>query len=353
MQRRDCTIIGAGPVGLYLARQLKDFDVRIIEEHKEVGKPVQCTGLISTNVDKVHKVPLDCVLNKVKGARIHSPSGKKLEIRAETEQAYVIDRGLFDKSLAEGLEVEHGKRANHLKFNSKYIIGADGPNSAVAQLAGFGEIAEKAPAVQYEIPIGNCDTEFVEMYFGNNIAPGFFAWIVPTDSRLRVGLAARDNIKYYLDKFLNSKIPGARILDTQAGVVPLAPRQNFVKGNVALVGDAAGQVKSTTGGGVYTGMVSAKCLADAIKQGDLQKYQNLWKKELGRDFSFNNRIRRAIGSISDVEMEKVWDILIRDDVKKMITKYGGMDHPTKLVKGLLRNPKLLRYVPYFMRLCKQ
>jgi len=351
MLGRDCTIIGAGPVGLFLARQLEGLDVQIIEEHSEIGKPVQCTGLISKNIDSLYKPPKECVLNEVNGARIYSPSGKVFEI-SRGKEAYIIDRASFDKSLAEDLEIETGKRVEQLDFDSKYIVGADGPNSVTAQLAGFPEIEEKITGLQYEIPIGSYNTEFVELYFGNQIAPGFFAWIVPTDSRLRVGLATHENPKEYLDNFVKKKFGEPQILDKHAGIIPIKLRTSFVKDNIALVGDSAGQVKPTTGGGIVMGFKSAKILADAIRNNDLTEYEPAWDEELGKDFKLGNKIRSAIKRLSDEEMDEIWEVLCREDVKKLIQEYGDMDHPTKLLKAGLKNPKLLKYIPYFMRLCK-
>jgi flavin-dependent dehydrogenase len=346
MQTQDCTIIGGGPVGLFLARQLEEFDVRILEEHAEIGKPVQCTGLLSKNIDALHKLPQECILNTVKGAKIYSPSGKILELARKQDEAYVIDRALFDKSLAEGVEIDRGKRVEHINFNSKYIVGADGPNSTVAQLAGFPEIEEKLFGVQYEIPLRSYDTDFVELYFGNQVAPGFFAWVVPTDSRLRVGLAGNENVKEYLDRFVRKKFGQPEILGTQAGVIPLKIRQEFVKGNIALVGDSAGQVKPTTGGGIIMSFKSAKILADAIKNNDLNSYEKNWDKELGKDFWVGGLIRKLVKKMPDNEMDNAWDTLASEGMKKLLEKHGDMDHPTKLVKAGLKNLSFLKLLPY-------
>ena len=261
----DCTIVGAGPVGLFLAQQLKDLDVTVYEEHKKIGKPVQCTGLISKNIDSVYEIPQECILNKVKGARIYSPSGKKFELARDQDQAYVIDREKFDKKLAEGINIQT-KHVSDLNFESKYIIGADGPNSIVARLSGLKPIKEKLVGLQYEIPIEDYGRDFIEMYFGDNFAPGFFAWIVPAGDRLRVGAATNTNVKEYLDNFLKNKFEEPEILSTNAGVIPISVRPEFTNGNIAVVGDAAGQVKATTGGGVYFGFKSAKILANSIKK---------------------------------------------------------------------------------------
>ena len=315
---------------------------------------MQCTGLISTNVDKLYKPPAECILNKVRGARIYSPSKKELFLSRPEYQAYVIDRSIFDKSLTEGLEdkIETGKKVEHLKLDSKYIIGADGPNSTVAKLSGFPEIEDKGFGIQYVIPRGEYDPDFVELHFGNDIAPNFFAWVVPTDEHLRVGLGCVKNPQFYLDKFMKEHFPNSEIFEKNAGIVPLKPRSIFQKENIALVGDAAGQVKPTTGGGVNTGFLSAVHLARAIKEDQLDRYPGYWKKDLGNDFSINGKIRKIIKNVSDEEMEKIWDILVQDDMKKLIEEYGDMDRPTKLMKAILKNPGLVKFLPYLRYLSK-
>lgn len=348
MQGEDCTIVGAGPAGLFLARQLKGLDVRIIEEHREIGKPVQCTGLLSRNIDNIYKPPQECILKTVKGARLFSPSGKIIELGRSENEAYVVDRAIFDQSLAQGLEIELGKQVQDINFGSKFVVGADGPNSTVARLAGFSNLGETVTGLQYEIPAEYYDSDFVELYFGNDIAPGFFAWIVPAGERVRIGLASTKNPTEYLDKFAKSKVPGAEteIISKQAGLIPLKLRKNFTLGKIALVGDAAGQVKPTTGGGVYFGMRSAKILAEAIQKNDLELYQKNWKKEIAMDFKLSDLIRNAVRNMQDKYMEKVWDTLSEDSAKKLLLEHGDMDYPTKLLKGILKNPRMWKLAKF-------
>ncbi|MFH1450769.1 MAG: NAD(P)/FAD-dependent oxidoreductase [archaeon] len=346
MQGGDCTIIGGGPVGLFLAHELRGMDVKVIEEHKEIGKPVQCTGLISRNINSVYKMPYNCVLKMVRGAVLCSPSGKHIELSRREDEAYVIDRSNFDKSLSYGVEIEKGKQARGTDFKTKYVVGADGTNSTVAQSAGFPQFEEVITGLQYEIPGKYYETDFVELYFGNDVAPGFFAWIVPAGDRIRVGLGSTKNPKEYLDRFLDKKFPSCEILERQAGQIPLKPRKKFVKGNIALVGDAAGHAKPTTGGGVYFGMRSARILADAIKHDDLSLYEKDWNSQVGRDFWLSGKIRNAVRRMPDKEMEKFWDAMDEDDVRKLLLEHGDMDHPTKIFKAGIRNPKMLKFLPY-------
>jgi len=341
----DVTIIGAGPAGLYLAKQLAGLEVEILEEHSEIGKPVQCTGLISKNIDELLEVPEECMLNKVKGARLYSPSGKVVELKRKEDQAYVVDRAIFDKKLAEGLDITFSSRVSSLDFDSKIIVGADGPNSTVAKLAEFPRIEETLTGLQYIIK-ESYDPDFVELHFGTNIANGFFAWVVPAGEFLRVGLATKENPKQYLDNFLNKKFPSAEILETQAGVIPMKWRSQIVKENIALVGDAAGQVKPTTGGGVYMGLSSAKILADAIKEDELEKYEKEWNEKIKPELSTGNLIRNVLKKLSDEEMEEIWGVLQKPSIKELIEEHGDMDKPTALVKAVVKNPNIMKLLPY-------
>ena len=346
---RDVSIVGAGPVGLFLARELQGLDVKVFEEHQSIGEPVQCSGLVSRNIDELVKIPQECILNKVKGARLYSPAGKCFEVARGREEAYVIDRTLFDQKLSEGVDVETGKRVSSLSLDSEYIVGADGPNSIVAKQSGFPPLEEVIPGLQYEVE-KEVDQDFVELHFGNEVAPGFFAWVIPIGDKTRVGLCSKENIKAFLDKFVKSKgFDNAEIVSQQAGLVPLKWREEIVKGNVALVGDAAGQVKPTTGGGIVMGFSSAKILADAIKKGDLDYYTQEWNRKVLPELRTGSAIRRTFKELSDEKIEALLALLGDEYFRKALEEHGDMDKHTKLLKVVIKNPGLLRLVPELMK----
>lgn len=346
----DVAIVGAGPIGCYLGQQLRGLDVKIFEEHTEIGKPISCTGLISSNVDEILEVPKKSVLNKVKGAKLFSPGNAMVELSRGEDQAYVVDRSVFDREIAKGADIELGHRVSSLDFNAEYIVGADGPNSFVARAAGFPAIEESITGLQYEIPNDSYATDFVELYFGNRIAPEFFAWIVPAKDRLRVGLATNESPKQHLDKFVEEKFGKPEIIETHAGLIPVKCRSRITNENVALVGDAAGQVKPTTGGGIYIGMQSARILAEAIKRESLDYYMREFNEQVLPELVMGSRIRRLIKSLSDSEIDKIWNIMNRPKVKKLFQEHGDMDKPSLLAKGVIKDPGVLLLLPHLRHL---
>jgi flavin-dependent dehydrogenase len=349
----EVAIVGAGPAGCFLAKNLSGADVRLFEEHKNVGEPAQCAGLVSRNLENIVPVPKNCILNRVKGARFFSPDGSVVELSRPEDQAYVIDRAKFDQGLAKGLDIEYGKRVNEIDFGSRFVVGADGPNSVVAEKAGFPRMGETLFGVQHEIENQNHSKDFVELYFGSRVAPGFFAWVIPTDKNLRVGLAANSGAIEWLDRFVERKFGNVEILKTSAGMIPLRPRKSIVSGNVALVGDAAGQVKPTTGGGLYVGLRSAKMLADAISAGDLGLYRKNWNSTIKKELSVSLQYRKLMKNTPDHEINKVWKILNRPKVKKLLEEKGDMDNLVFLTKSLLKDPAVLLFVPYLRHLLKR
>lgn len=346
----DVAVVGGGTAGLFLAKELKDKGISSIvyEEHKELGKPVHDTGIFSKNLTEFVPGLKKIALNTVKGAKLYSPNGKAVELAREENEAYILERDKLEKMLSKGVDVKLGKKIESLNFKTSYIVGADGAGSTVAKLAGFPEIKEWLIGLEYEIANeGTHGKDYVELYFGNEIAPGFFAWIVPTDKTLRVGLAVPERPKEYLDRFLKEKLGAPEIIQQIGGKIPIGWRETFAKGNIALLGDAAGQVKPTTGGGVYMGMASAKILASAIGRNDLKMYENEWNLKIRPELEHGLKIRRFLNKLSDSELDRIFGLLQNEKLRSLIIEHGDMDRPSGLVKAVLGNPKLIaEFLPY-------
>ena len=405
----DVVVVGAGPVGSTAARYaaLNGAKVLLLEEHPSIGSPVGCTGLLSTRaVAECELKPSDeFVFNSVRGAFVHAPDGQHLPIDGRQTKAYVVSRKNFDRALAvmaveEGVELslrtravgfekenpeagKGGKKSSPAKLRvikngrleticASVVIGADGVKSRIASYAGLEKPARVLPGIQIEAPYASDDSDFVELFPGSS-APGFFAWTVPVDEKIsRIGLALEPGLAWkngqeessplsYLEKFLHSN-PHVKsrysggMLDFVVGGIPIGPPEKTVSDGVMLVGDAAGQAKPTSGGGVYTGAFAAKIAgkvaADAALEGDtsakrLSEYDQLWRKGLGKELEIGMKIHDYMGKLEDRQLNDLIGSLNAPSILNTITEYGDMDHPSVLMKKLMFSGNSLRLMKAF------
>ncbi|MEE9525441.1 MAG: NAD(P)/FAD-dependent oxidoreductase [Candidatus Woesearchaeota archaeon] len=358
-------IIGAGPVGCFLGGLLAKAgkDVSIYEEDKEIGKPVQCTGIVTEELNKLIRLDKEFVVNKVKKVRVYSKNNK-VEIPIND---IVIDREKFDKYLAKKakeygakIHLQHkflgirGKKAvladknNKIKaVEAEYIIGADGPLSDVAKSNNMFRKKDFYLGMQARIK-GEYDTDIYEVYFGS-VCKDFFAWILPESDKIaRIGVASKKDTRAIFKNFLKIKnIKEGDIIDYQAGLIPIYNKKTIInRKNVYLVGDAAGQVKATTGGGLVPGLKAAKRLADClINNGNYEKSLRKINKGLG----LHLRIRKTLDKFSDKDYNKLIRLMRDKKIKKVLNKHNR-DNPKKLVfKTILAKPSLLLYIKNFIK----
>lgn len=314
-------IIGAGPVGCYAAALLADnHEVKVFEEHKSVGLPVQCTGIVTQEIFNFVPKKNNFVINQVNDVRIFAPNNKHLRLKLKNPDI-VINRQKFDNyfynmARKKGAEFFFNHRFisvkdNHLqimnlkskkikKFRFSYLIGADGPRSPVAQESNLS--ARKKYFIGMQAIIKKKNNSIIDFY---PFKQGF-GWAVPEDNNtLRIGAASRVNTKEHFNKLLR-KYKG-KIISKQAGLIPVFnPWLSFRKEKVFLTGDAAGFVKATTGGGLVSGLKSAEILAHSINHNlsyefgiYLHLFPSLW---------MNRKMRMIMDSFSKQD----WNQLIKD-----------------------------------------
>ena len=252
------------------------------------------------------------------------------------------------------------------------MIGADGVKSRIASYAGLEKPARVLPGIQIEAPYASEDSDFVELFPGSS-APGFFAWTVPVDEKIsRIGLALEPGLACkngpeessplsYLEKFLRSN-PHVKarysggMLDFVVGGIPIGPPEKTVSDGVLLVGDAAGQAKPTSGGGIYTGAFAAKIAgkvaAEAALEGDtsaerLSEYDQLWRKGLGKELEIGMKIHDYMGKLEDRQLNDLIGSLNTPSILNTITDYGDMDHPSVLMRKLMFSGNSLRLMKAF------
>ncbi|MGB2582328.1 MAG: geranylgeranyl reductase family protein, partial [Thermoplasmata archaeon] len=316
--RSEALVIGGGPAGSIAAMNLAvDHDVVIVEEHDSPGEPVQCAGLVTPR--GVPDFARESIISSVRGARIHSPLGFVLTIESKKPRAHVLDRRIFDsllfeRALSAGAVSVTGSRVRTVRdegtrveaeldtpgkdshLTADVLIGADGHRSICRQAAGLRPPKQVLHGFQTELTGVESDPDFVDLYIGSKIAPGFFGWSIPAGDVTRVGLCTwgEDELPSKYLKILLSRpeFANASQISRSAGRIPVGVGRSAVSGRIMLVGDAACHAKPLSGGGVYTGIRGAELCSDVARRHlddpdgtSLSDYDALWREAFGQELS--------------------------------------------------------------------
>lgn len=353
----DVAIIGGGPVGNYLANLLAgEFKVALIEAKTSFGGKA-CTGIIGAeNYEKLN-LPREAILNEFRGAVFYSRI-QSFEIRRKTPQAYMVDRKILEKTLAEkavrnGAEYYMGTRFLGFKngkalvqrFNERFeieadfYVGADGVSSKVAQEIGARAEAEFLSGYEVEVVGDFKRKDFVEVWVNKDINEEFFMWVAPVNESLaRVGTFGDYDS---LMRFLKLKLlKETQIVEIKAGNVGFGFRRPWVKENVALVGDAALQIKPLTAGGIVYGMLCAHALRYAIRRNNLAMYEKLCG-DIKKQIAFGLRVRKLFKDLNQEKIEKLFEVLSTREAIEVIENYADFDDHKKTITALVKHPRLL------------
>jgi len=340
----EVSIIGAGPIGCISALYgIEEHDISIYEGRRE--RRMQCSGLISKDGLLSLGIPIkkSVIQNRIRGAKLFSPSGMVVEIDGRTTKAYVIDRVGFDNYLIDkilGFDVDIIEKQVRLKDiadfrgHSDMVVLATGTNYSLHRSLGLDMPKEFLFGAQYEMMI-ECDSEFVELHF--NI-PDFFSWIIPVDEYARVGVCLKTNPLPYLHKFIEGlgnegRIHNYSIRDEHYGLIPIHnPSMRTKYGDLLLVGDAAGHVKASTGGGIVMGGKAARHIYS-------EDYEREWRKHIGNELRLHLMIHRFLSRLSDKNKDRLFSII--NEHKYIIEEKGDMDSAYKSLSALFRNPTLI------------
>jgi len=342
----DVIVIGGGPVGSYVAGKLAGMghEVVVLERHKQPGEQVCCTGIISQKCITSFAIEENIILRQVNSAKLFSPSGILIRLWREQTQAGIIDRAALDVALAgkaqgkgakylantlarnlqvgdDKVRVEVVRQGERLNLEARAVVIAAGFGSTLVEELGLGKFGDFVRGAQAEVETNGIDE--VEVYFGREIAPGFFAWLVPTlPSRALVGLFSRRSPELYLRRLMSSLKAQGKIAWDKAkpcyGGIPLKPLARTYGDRLLVVGDAAGQVKPTTGGGIYYGLLCADIAADTLHQAlkddnlsgkTLVNYQRRWRKKLGRELEIGYYARKFYERLSDKQVDRVFSLI--------------------------------------------
>lgn len=363
----DVIVVGAGPAGSAAAQTCaaQGLSTLCIEEHGTIGHPVQCAGLLSNAAFAECRITDRSVMNRVSGARIISGKGSELLIDAKVQKAVVVDRAAVDREMAEaaadaGAEFRLktgvcGVRANsvltrgaygHEEHSFKILIAADGPRSTIARYHGLERAKVYLSGIQADV-LHDCDPRLVEIY--PDASPEFFAWSIPTaPGRIRVGLCGQTQVKERFAALM--KKFGTATTHLVTGTLPLGLMPRTYGQKTLFAGDAAGFAKPTSGGGVYTGIRSARhaaavaigcCERGIFDDNALAEYERRWQADFGRELELGFRLFGLRQKISNNEMDQLVQALKDPSILSAIIEHGDMDRPGVLVKKLLFNPSMI------------
>jgi digeranylgeranylglycerophospholipid reductase len=361
-------------VGSRVAARLaeKGHSVLVLERQANPGTKSACTGIIGLECVDAFDIGDDVILRKVNRASLFSPSGKSLSLYRPDPQAVVLDRAAFDLTMAGRAEkagaeyyfnahvpdivIEKSRAVVTVyssgkvqTFAARAAIIACGFNPGLLKHLGMGVFADYAIGVQAEVEAPHLDE--VEVYFGD-VAPGFFAWLVPVKPPLaRAGLISRTDPGLYLKKWLTQLAAAGKITSADVklnyGGIPLKPLSRTYGERIIVVGDAAGQVKPTSGGGIYYGLLSADIAAatlyEALTDNDLSakrlaRYQRGWRKKLGNELRTGYWFRKLYERLSYRRLDRLFNMVTSAGIDEALLKAEDLsfDWHSRTIMRLLK-----------------
>ena len=393
----DAIVVGGGPCGSFAAWTLAKLGakVAVFEEHKKIGLPSHCAGHVSLNGLKRLglRLPRRIFENEINGAFFYSPSGLEFRVKRTSPVTYVLNRELLDEHLAElamkaGAQYFTGLRVNSIVSKSgsvagvsvrrkgvketvasNIVIDAEGCSSLLLKRIGLQTLDRSmvVNAIQAVVDqVDDVDVDVVEVYHGQKYAPGLFAWVIPKkDGSAKVGLAAKKgDPREYLRRFMQKHpVASKRLMKSKLVSLSMHPislggaiPKTYANG-LLVVGDAASQVKPTTGGGIIFGLLCARIAGEvayeAIENRDfsekfLSRYQFQWRKSIGFDLAMMLKLRKMLNRVSDDKMDKIINLCTKLEINKVLEEAGDTDFMGSSLIRMLPNPAALTTALYFL-----
>ncbi|MDE1860277.1 MAG: NAD(P)/FAD-dependent oxidoreductase [Candidatus Micrarchaeota archaeon] len=355
-------IIGGGTAGLIAAKHLARSGINTVVHEKKhrLDAPISASGIISIKgLESLGIGYSMAVTNTLTGARLHA-GRKTMKVSSKAPIAHVLDRKAlnaicFEEAASAGADIRLGARIGGRELDgfskAGIVIGADGAVSSVASHFSMGRMSGMLLTYKavYETPVE--DVGLVDLYFDNTAYKGLFAWTCPNaEDRLEVGVGIDQrfgNGKQAFDNFIGSKamsdvVGGLKPIEEGASIIPTGLRESIVDAErrVLLVGDAAGQIKATTGGGIVFGGNAAIMAAEAIVRhindgGSLLEYRRVFMKRFGADIGLHKMLRSFYSRSGNRGLELAFGLMEMFGMSSFLGKYGDMDMPTVILKRLV------------------
>jgi geranylgeranyl reductase family protein len=353
----DAVIAGGSVAGLLCAREIASGgnSVLVIEEDYEIGTPEHCGGLVSMRgLERLGIIPFGKTFDHIiKSAIIHAPNGSSFSIDSKKQKVAEISRRELDKQIAHQAQksgavikvktsfqelTEEGVRTNDGEIKCKIFVDARGISSLIHK--NREGILSSA---QYEIYADWIKKGQVEVFFDQEKYPGFFAWIIPSgEGKGKIGVAGKGiKVTEILEEFLEERGNYSTIRKIFAPIWIKGPIKKFVERKTVIVGDAAGQAKPTTSGGIYTsgmgGILAGKAISKFLKsnnESDLEEYQKTWTKQFGEEFEKQLWARKILERVDNNTINKLFELVTPEIIKEISEKDDFDFHAGSIVKLL-------------------
>lgn len=369
----DVVVVGGGPSGSCCARELalRGFKTLLLEEHDTVAAKVLCTGIIGIDAFQEFPLPWETVVGVLGRMKAISRYGTELPYTPQQPIAYIVDKGAFNSALAAqasaaGALVHTSTRAHDLlvdhagvhlqataagerplRFHARLVVLACGVHYQLTKRLGLGMPREFLQGAQTEVPWAL--TEWTEVHLNKEFSREAFAWLVPLhNGSTRVGLMCARDARKALIRFLDRLVP--RWQDRQdihlaSKPIAQAPLRRSYAERVLVIGEAAGQVKATTGGGIYYGLLAARLAAETISTAfatgsfsaaGLRPYERAWQSLLADELSLGLAFRKLYGWLGDRQLDGLLRYIARNGLKELIRRKANFDWHRELITDLGR-----------------